>query len=426
MWQRIYLERLKRDLERWIERGWVTPAHAQNILSEMDAGATARHIPQVLAIMGAVLFGFAAMSFVAANWAEIPKSIRLLMLFIALWTAWGAAFFAQRRGHPAYAEAGVVAGLALFGANIMLIAQIYHVDSNTPDWLLLWSAVALAAAWGLPSRSALAISFLLTTLWSTWAVQNESAVHWTFLLPWVVATWLTVRLSWRAGLHLSLITLCIWLVVSADELINLIGCGQGDLTALFALAALLIWILGLRVSASSMRFGSILETYGMVIVFGLIWTLQIHTGGSHASFTWTALALIGMAGVGALAFAEVSAGRLALRDYTGLVVAGLGAVLYPLIAEHGNATMIIYAALFMALTIWLVAYGTNRHHRIALNAGLVAFTGECLYLYFQTLGTLLDTATFFALGGVILIAGSLILPRIRRRLVATANEGEPK
>ncbi|MDO8422116.1 MAG: DUF2157 domain-containing protein [Parvibaculum sp.] len=426
MWQRIYLERLKRDLERWIERGWVTPAHAQNILSEMDTGAGARHVPQVLAIMGAVLFGFAAMSFVAANWAEMPKSIRLLMLFGSLWTAWGAAFFAERRGHSAYAEAGVIAGLALFGANIMLIAQIYHVDAGTPTWLLLWSLVALAAAWGLPSRSALAISFLLTTLWSTWAVQNESAVHWAFLLPWVAATWLTVQLSWRAGLHLSLITLCIWLVASADRLIDLIGCGQGDLTALYALASLLLWIAGLRISASSLRFGSILETYGMIITFGLIWTLQVHTGDSHAGFKWTALALIGMAGVGALAFAEVSAARLSLRDYVGLVAAGLGVVLYPLIAEHGNATMLIYAALFMALTIWLVAYGTNRHHRIALNAGLIAFTGECLYLYFQTLGTLLDTATFFALGGIILIAGSLILPRIRRRLVASVNEGEPK
>ena len=421
MWQRIYLERLKRDLERWIERGWVTPAHAQSILSEMDAGQSARHIPQVLAIMGAVLVGFAAMSFVAANWADIPKSIRLLMLFGALWTAWGAAFFAERRGHPAYAEAAVVAGLALFGANIMLIAQIYHVDSNTPDWVLLWSVVALAAAWGLPSRSALAISFLLTTLWSTWAVQNENALHWTFLLPWAAATWLTVRLSWRAGLHLSLITLCIWLVASADRLIDLIGCGQGDLTALFALAALLVWILGLRVSATSLRFGGILETYGMVLAFGLIWTLQIHTDDSYAGFIWTALALISMAGVGALAFAEVSAQRLSLRDYTGLIAAGLGAALYPLIAIGGAATL-LYAVLFMALSIWLVAYGTSRNHRFALNAGLVAFTGECLYLYFQTLGTYLDTATFFALGGIILIAGSLILPRLRRRLVATANK----
>lgn len=423
MWQRIYLERLKRDLDRWIERGWVTPAHAQSILGEMNGEPGARHIPQVLAIMGAVLFGFAAMSFVAANWAEIPKAIRLLMLFAAMWTAWGAAFIAERRGQAAYAEAGIVAGLALFGANIMLVAQIYHVTTGTPDWLLLWSLVALAAAWGLPSRSALAISFLLTALWSTWAVENDSSVHWAFLLPWAAATWLTVRLSWRAGLHLALITISIWLVASADALISLIGCGHGDLTALYTLVALLVWTLGLRISAHSLRFGSILEAYGMFIAFALLWTLQIPLGESHVSFPLTALSLILMACVGALAYPELAAKRISQSVYLGLVQACLPVVLYPVIAEQGVVTLLFYATNFLVLSIWLIFYGTRRNSRMAVNAGLIAFTGECLYLYFQTLGTYLDTATFFALGGIILIAGSLILPRIRRRLVASVNDG---
>jgi len=146
MWQRIYLARLKRDLDRWIERGWVTPANAQAILNDTGADATTRYIPQILAVMGAVLVGFAAMTFVAANWAVIPKIVKLTLLFAALWSAWGAAVFAERRGHTAYAEAAVIGGLALFGANIMLIARIYHVASATPTWVLLWSLVALAAA----------------------------------------------------------------------------------------------------------------------------------------------------------------------------------------------------------------------------------------------------------------------------------------
>jgi hypothetical protein len=160
----------------------------------------------------------------------------------------------------------------------------------------------------------------------------------------------------------------------------------------------------------------------MIVAFGLIWTLQLQTGDSAAGFIWWALALIALTGGAALAYGEVNGGRLATRDYMGLMALGAGALLYPLFARHDVLTLLVYAILFMALTIWLVAYGTNRNHRIALNAGLIAFTGECLYLYFQTLGTLLNTAAFFALGGVILIAGSLILPRIRSRLVKRANE----
>lgn len=424
MWQRIYLERLKRDLEHWIERGWVSPAHAQEILSDIGAGVGTRHVPQVLAVLGAVLVGFAAMSFVAANWSAIPKIIKLGLLFAMLWSAWGAAFYADRRGQKAFAEAAVVAGLALFGANIMLIAQIYHVTSATPAWLLLWSLVALAAAWSLPSRAAIAISLLLATIWSAWSIQSDTTIHWAFFVPWILATWATLRLSWRAGLHLAFLTLLVWAGMNADGLIALIGCGQGDLTALYALVALVVWIAGLRLSATSLRFGSILELYGMTVAFALIWILQLQTDDTEAGFLWAALALIGLAAVGALAYEQVIAQRLSLRDYAGIIAAAIGAALYPLLANHGVLTMLAYAALFMALTIWIIAYGTNRDHRFALNAGLAAFAGECLFLYFQTLGTLLNTAAFFALGGIMLIAGSLILPRIRRRLVATTHEGD--
>lgn len=425
MWQRLYLARLKRDLERWIEHGWVTPAHAQAILNDMDASAATRYVPQILAVMGAVLVGFAAMTFVAANWSAIPKLMKLALLFAALWTAWGVAYFAERRGHPAYAEAAIVGGLALFGANIMLIAQIYHVASATPTWVLLWSLVALAAAWSLPSRAGLAISLLLAITWSIWAVQiDEGSIHWPFFLPWSLATWLTLRLSWRSGLHLALLTFLIWVPVNADGLMTLIGCGEGDLTALFTLSALVVWVIGLRISTASLRFGGILEIYGMAISFGLLWTLQLQENDSSASFLWWALALVGLAVVAALTYGQVAARHISMRDYAGIIAAALGASAYPLIANHHGLTLLAYAALFMALTIWLVAYGTSRNHRFALNAGLIAFAAECLYLYFETLGTLLDTAAFFALGGIILIAGSLILPRIRRRLVASASDGE--
>lgn len=424
MWQTIYLKRLRQDLEKWVERGWVTPAHAQSILTDASGGAAVRHIPQILAILGAVLVGFAVMSFVAANWAEIPKIIRLLMIFTALWVAWGAAWFADRRGHTAYAEAGVVAGLALFGANIMLIAQIYHVTSSTPEWVFLWCLVALAAAWMLPSRSALASTYLLAILWTAWALDYNEQTDWLFFLPWTLATWLTMRLSWRAGLHLALLTLWVWAGVNAETLQDLIGCNTGELVALFALVALVQWVLGLRLSSTSIRFGSLLENYGMFVAFAAFATFQLEDGYNGAGVLWYALALVALTAVGALAFGEVTARRLSMRDYGGIIVLGLGATLYPLLGHHDGYSLLIYATLFLALSVWLVAYGTARNHRFAINAGLIAFAGECLYLYFQTLGTLLNTAAFFALGGVILIAGSLILPKLRRRLVATANEGD--
>ena len=426
MWQHVYLQRLKRDMELWIERGWVTPANAQAILASSSGEATTRRIPQMLALLGAVLIGFAAMSFVAANWAEIPKLVKLILLFAALWAAWGAAFILHQRGHPAYAEAAVIGGLALFGGNIMLIAQIYHVDAGAPGWVLLWSLVALAAAWALPSRAALAISILLTIIWSAWSPPALHTPHWLFFLPWAAALALTIRLSWLPGFHLALLSAWVWAGLNGEPLASVIGCGRGDLVVIYVLVALALWLFGMRVSRRSMRFGAILEAYGIVIAFALIWILQAMPAESGAGFVWTALTLIGLAAICALAWRELLADRLSLRDLAGIAALGIGAALYPLFAASAGTVAWIYAALFTALSVWLVAYGTARNSRFAINAGFAAFTIEILYLYFQTLGTLLGTAAFFALGGVILIAGSLVMARLRRRVVAAADEGQTK
>ncbi len=83
----------------------------------------------------------------------------------------------------------------------------------------------------------------------------------------------------------------------------------------------------------------------------------------------------------------------------------------------------LYAAAVLALAAWLVAYGAARGSRFAVNFGFVVFAAEVLWLYFETLGTLLDTAIFFALGGVLLIVGSVVFERMRRRIVRNAAAG---
>lgn len=424
MWQRVYLRYLKRDMEQWIERGWVTPANAQAILSSTGGETTVRRISQVLALLGAVLIGFAAMSFVAANWSELSKFVKLALLFAVMWGSWGAALIFDRRGNSAFAEAAVVGGLALFGANVMLIAQIYHVDAGATGWVLLWSLIALAAAWTLPSRAAIAIGILLAILWSASAPSAPGHAHWLFSLPWVLALLLTIRLSWLPGFHLAVLTGWVWAALNVEPLAAAIGCSRSDLAVLYIIAALALWLLGARVSVRSLRFGSVLEGYGIVVTFALVWVLQAAPTESVAGPLWITLTLLGLGLVAALAFGEVRAARLAARDLAGIGALAIGAALYPALTAHPGSVAWIYGALFLVASVWLVALGTSQRNRFALNAGFAAFGLEVLYLYFETLGTLLGTAAFFALGGVLLIAGSLLMARVRRRVVAAADEGK--
>lgn len=424
MWQRLYLQRLKRDLEIWIERGWVTPKNAQSILASADGETTQRRIPQLLALLGAVLMGFAAMSFVAANWAELSKIVKLVLLVGAMWAAYGAAFLLERRNHPAFAQAAVTGGLALFGANIALIAQIYHISSNDPGWLLVWCLAALATAWALPSRPALALSLLLASLWSSWIPPVSGHAHWGFFLPWAAALLLTIRLSWLSGFHLAILTAYVWAALNAEPLAANLGCGRGEIAALYILLSIGLWLAANRISARSLRFGGALEGYGIVVSFALLWVLQAMPPESNGSWLWIVVAVVLGGAAAALAYREILASRLSARDAAGLGALALSAILYsPLAHALPAAVPWLYAALFLALAAWLVAYGTNRHNRFALNAGFAAFAAEVLYLYFETLGSLLGTAAFFALGGVILIAGSLVLARVRKHVVNASTEG---
>ncbi len=424
MWQRVYLQHLKRDLELWIERGWVTPQNAEAILASASGEASVRRIPQLLALFGAVLIGFAAMSFVAANWAELSKLTKLVLLMSAMWAAYGTAFVLDRRGHSAFAQVAIVGGLALFGANIMLIAQIYHVNTDNPDWVLLWCLVSLASAWALPSRPALGLTFLLASLWSYSVTPGEGHVHWGFFLPWAASLALALRLNWLSGLHLTILTACAWAAFSIYPLSAALGCGWNEIMAVYLLVSALLWVGSFNVSATSMRFGSTMEAYGIVLSFGLFWVLQAMPPEHHVSGSWIAVIAVGTAAVAAFLFREWEAKRLSPRDAAGFAaLAGFGAIYAGFAAAAPALVPWLYASLFIALSVWLVAYGSSQRSRFALNAGFAAFAGEVLYLYFETLGTLLDTAAFFALGGMMLIAGAYALARVRKRVVNAVDKG---
>src|SRR5690606_18866048 len=130
------------------------------------------------------LIGFAVMSFVAANWQSMPKLARIIMLLAGMAGSYGLAGVLASRGQRAFADAAVLAGVGIFGAAIMLIAQMYHMEGHPPDAVLVWGAGALLAGAGLRSRPTLGLAMLLSGLWAGWETALSNAVFWPFLLGW--------------------------------------------------------------------------------------------------------------------------------------------------------------------------------------------------------------------------------------------------
>lgn len=241
-----YRKNLERDLKRWRETGLIGADTEAAIRADVASRAGGIALAPVLAVLGAVLLCFAAMTFVAANWQEMSKLARLALLFAGLWGAYAAAWVLQGSGMVYLTEAAILLGVGLFGASIMLVAQMYHIAGKPPDAVLAWAGGSLLAGVLLRSRPALALTVALVSLWSWWDVTRYGGmVHWPFLAGWLAVAAPIVWLRWRAGYHLLAIALGAWVVGLGYRL---------ELPELYGIEAahLLVFVLGLAAMAAGL------------------------------------------------------------------------------------------------------------------------------------------------------------------------------
>jgi uncharacterized membrane protein len=361
-----YARRLDRDLARWRESGWVSDDGEAAIRADVAAQARTVDLAPVLGILGAVLIGFGAMSFVAAHWNEMARLFRLALIFSGLVAVYGVAGVLFERRHPAFAHAAILVGVALFGAGIMLVAQMYHIDGHAPDAVLTWALGALLAGVVLKSDPALALAMLLMGLWSGWEMNDSGSVHWAFLIGWAAVALAMLWRGWVPGLHLAAVVLGLWIVNLGYFLFD----GHGH--AVVVGIGLLVVAAGLAAPAVSERFGgwaTAAVAYGMTIAF---------------------------AGLFALQFVETIA-----LDY-----------------------LILLAIVTLALVLAGIGYGLRMGIAAMLWLGYAGFSIEVLALYFKTVGTLLGSSLFFLSAGLIVIVLAAIAYRLHGR-AHTPQEAVP-
>jgi len=342
-------KQLERDLARWHQSGWVTADGHRAILAEIQGPPRQSRFAAVLATIAAVLLGFAAMTFVAANWESMSRLARLGLLLAGLWISYGAAGVLLERQLHAFAHAAVLTGVGLFGAGIMLVAQMYHLDGNPPDAVLLWAAGSLAAGLALRSNPALALALILVVVWSGWQSARIESVHFGFIPAWLVVTAALWRQNWAPGLHLAALALAVW-VVMLGYLI------AGSPHALVA-------AIGIVVAVAAMAAGH----------FEII-------PGRRALAAFGYGAAVAYAGLFALQFFE---------DRSGWALTGL-------------------AILTLALLLGALSWGARTGHRGILWIAYAAFSVEILGLYGKTLGSLIGTSLFFLVAGVLAMALAIL------------------
>jgi uncharacterized membrane protein len=124
----------------------------------------------IVAALGAVLVGAGILYLVGYNWDRLAKLQRLAIVF----GVWLAVYYAGYRlsespGHyPRLGRAVSVLGVLCFGAAIGLVAQIYNLSSEYPNWALAWWALSVPFVLLTGSTAMLLVVVVLYLVWILW------------------------------------------------------------------------------------------------------------------------------------------------------------------------------------------------------------------------------------------------------------------
>ncbi len=436
---------LAQELPRWQKEGWVSAEGGQAILADLAKRQPNLVWASSLALIGALLLGIGVITWFAAHWNEMSKLIKLVLIAVALSASHVAHGLCLSRGAlPKLAQGMAFLSVLLFGAAIMLIGQIYHIDAHFPDGIALWAAGGLLTAWLLGSQPALVASIALAALWTWYEQFDYRAMNWPLLGYLALAAVPLVQRDWRIAARGWGALFILWVIGwHAQPWFDPIWESHAHLR-LFALQVLGIagcWALA---QASAHPFARAVRADFLLaaLIGAFVFTFPEFGGRlprpAALSAPWLA-ALAGAAAIyaagiiGLVRASELMAGRRHVPQGLPLVVGIALAIGFALllaveviVPRGGSLQALLWNALFLGVLYWIGDRGMRAGERMLVNRAFTGFAVWVLARYFDTFWSLMDRALFFMAGGVLLLAGGGWLERRRRALLRDIEDrGQP-
>lgn len=444
-----YCARLKNDLPRWVDAGWVGADQANLILQDAETrpGEGWFRLPLVLAVLGSLLVFAGIISLVASNWAFMPRLAKLTVLVGGMGLTFLSAHYARTKQAEGIGQGLAFLGALLFGANIMLIGQVYHLPPNPPAGTLLWALGTLLVAWLWPSQLAAGLAFVLAWLWSWFAISMGGrdmiwevlfspghTLHWQFLLLWGAITALCVVRGWNRALHLAGLSLLFWCWHTGFGLFENDVLRVGGL--MMAGLLLLVFAGGKALAVARVGSGTISRyLWAGIVVWLLIVSVPDMTGDLLTLGRVPPAVMAALGGVLALSLWAL------VTDRARPVAAAFAlAALVPLISCYGSLTDqpfftdytayrtwrdanelvpdILLSLVALATGIGGIIHGYRVNDRFFVNLGFKLFALKLFWIYFDTVWDLASRSGWLIVGGVLVMGLGVMFDRQRRKLLA--------
>ena len=386
------------QVQRWIDARLIDAETGTRIVAfelGIERKATLRWPVLLAMIFGGILLAAGVTLFVAAHWDELSPTTRfsLMILLASLFHVAGALL--TDRFQPLSTTLHAV-GTATLGAAIFLTAQIFNLQENWSNGVLLW---ALGAAAG----------YLLLRDWAQAAILSLLAPGW-LISKWSVATEGYVGGDLPLAVGLILIAIC-YLSARADDEAS-------------AVRRSLAWIGGL----------ALLPCVGTAVAIAMDSESRLYFYPNGRPMLPVATLVVGwtVALAAPLALAWFLRGRAAWI----MSVWTVWACALILCASHSSSmkdkseyhrslgfTLTLYALCAIGAAS-MVAWGLYDKRKERLNLGIAGFAISVLYFYFDSFMGKLGRSASLLILGVLCLAGGYALEITRRKLMARMETGE--
>jgi uncharacterized membrane protein len=412
--EKAYRQRLEADLAQWQADGVITPAARDAIRATFRPLPAGIDVPTVIAILGGLLIAAAFLAFVAANWTEIARPLRFLMLLAGIAGAYGAGAVFAHKGRTYLSDISATVGSIIFGAAIALVGQMYHLGDDFAGGMALLACGALVAAVLTGSHGALAVALLTGGIWHGWRSVELADIQLPFLVYCFVGGVLAVVWNSPVARHLVGLALLGWwfglgLGLEQSGFLNY-------LVFTFASGAALVFGGGLALASRGPEpvtsLGATISIYGaLAFAIALAWIIAAFFDGAIPKLP---PGIHMCAGLGVI-LALIAAG---IRRTLGSALAGaaLALGLIAIFTFHrpvvGNEPWLSYA-LALAAMLCLVLSGILDGVRTRFVAGWIGLGCVIAAITWSLTGSLLQRAVFLSIAGGIAIAFAFLLARLR-------------
>jgi uncharacterized membrane protein len=388
--------KIEKQIDKWKNSGLITKEQAQKMLEDVTQKGKEERSNKfiiVISVIGSICLGIGAILFIASNWEEMSDLMKVFILLGSTFAAYclGFLFKYQKKILPKVGASLIFLGALLFGASVILIAQIYNMNANTHSLVLIWLVGILPLVYAFRLGPIAVLSSLLFFIWVGCFIFREVEFDEdAFLLFPVIYLSAGASLFSIGGLHYF-----------KDYLkkIARIFRISGIQIAMFALFLMTFEIFsGDRSEYFFNRRGMFNEISSQITTSIVLFSI---------------LAIIGL--VINLFFNPAKSPINAMENGTTLALVGFTLLFFFFPAES-NMYTVIYNLIFAALTIFILAVGYKRADIKIVNIGIFWTTIFLVAKYFDFFFDLLDRSIFFLVGGLILVLGGIALEKKRKEI----------